>query len=267
LERALKLLDEEYFGREQEFYEKLCKKYNIKAENEYVLSQYNVPSVSEILQEDELIICAQCQERYRYSEFPDAEWKHGYYLACKQCCAEKDNITTLRWHNEYHSPNCVLEQDREILGCSASDHKYALVDMKPVCKGVHCWRWHTKSYQTWFLWGISSFKKFSNSSYNEATVWGIAGNNQSYRNGSTRHELTAHFFSSEQILLDMLLDLNKGELSFQKPGSAYVVKLDSIPEQKEGWVPHVNIYYTGTKCQVKKIPPAWFGKNPAAIKF
>ena len=143
-----------------------------------------------------------------------------------------------------------------------------MVDGKPVTTGIHCWRWKTKNHQSWFLWGISHQKKHNDSSYAQHGVFGIAGSNQSYKNGSCRYDIRTNKFFKNEIIFDMLLDLKKGELKFQVPGDDYVGVMTEIPkDNKEGWVPHVGMYYRNGQVQVKKIPVTWFGKNPNRVKF
>jgi hypothetical protein len=124
---------------------------------------------------------------------------------------------------------------------------------------------------TWCLWGISAPKKFVDASYSAQTVWGIAGSNQSYANGVCKYDVqTTKFYGKEEVYIDMLLDLNKCELKFKLVSSneEYEAKMVNIPNnQHDGWVPHMNIYYAGANCQIKKIPTAWYGKNPTRVKF
>ena len=100
-------------------------------------------------------------------------------------------------------------------------------------------RWCTKHYQSWFLWGISHSKKHTDSSYGNQGVFGIAGSNQSYKNGQCTYNIqTGVFFGGKkQVLVDMLLDLNAGELKFKVPGNETEAKMTGIPKDKaEGWV-------------------------------
>jgi len=113
-------------------------------------------------------------------------------------------------------------------------------------------------------------KKYTDNSYGNQGVFGIAGSNQSYKNGQCTYDIqTGVFFGGKnKVIIDMLLDLNCGELKFKIPGNDTEAKMTGIPkDNQEGWVPHCNIHYANANVQIKKIPISWFGKMPKRVKF
>ena len=107
-------------------------------------------------------------------------------------------------------------------------------------------------------------------SYNEPSVYGIASSGSSYKNGASAGGLNAgHMYNRAELLIDCKLDLNKGEMHYMIVGDAQkrLVKMTGVQKSDKGYVPHMNIYYENVNVQVKKIPTAWFGKNPKRCKF
>ena len=277
LKHALELLDTEYFGSEHDLYLKIFNKYNDETDNnsaeiEYFLPTYTTPLISELLitEYGENILCSECLQEYSYREFPEDELlNNGYYLACSRCAPDRNNVISLKWHKEFKSDAVILENNGYLAKVITSNHRYCTIDQRGVTKGVHVWRWCTKQYSSWFLWGISSSKKYTDNSYGNQGVYGIAGSNQSYKNGQCAYDIqTAVFFGKNKVLIDMMLDLNKGELKFKIPGNATEAKMVAIPKENvNGWVPHCNIHYANANVQVKKIPISWYGKMPKRVKF
>mmetsp|Transcript_38321 Transcript_38321/g.62818 ORF Transcript_38321/g.62818 Transcript_38321/m.62818 type:complete len:330 (+) Transcript_38321:25-1014(+) len=277
LQRALQLLDTEYVGREQDLYELIYKKYaanidDIVMESEFMPSRYTCPLVSEYLitEHGDAILCSECLQSFQYTEFPEDELNNGAFLACKRCAPDRNNVVELKWHAQYKSDAVLLENNGYNAKVTTSNHKYCLVDQPGVVKGVHCWRWCTRHYQTWFMWGISNRKKHTDASYSNKNVFGIAGSNQSYKNGACVYDVQTNVFfgGKTEVIIDMLLDLNKGELCFKIPGNESEAKMTGIPkDDPEGWVPHCNMHYANATAQVKRIPTNWYGKNIKRVKF
>ena len=275
LNHALKLLDTEYFGSEQELYQKICKKYNIiDIEPIYILEKYSTPLISELLitESSDNILCSECLQEYNYKQFPlDELLNNGYYLACSRCAPDRNNVISLKWHNEFKSDSVILENNGYLAKVIQSNHRYCVINSRPITKGIHCWRWCTKQYQSWFLWGISSLKKYTDNSYGNQGVFGIAGSNQSYKNGQCAYDIQTNVFfgGKNMVQIDMLLDLNKGELKFKIPGNNTEAKMIGIPinNPNGGYVPHCNIHYANCSVQIKKIPISWYGKMAKRVKF
>eukprot|EP00484_Ammonia_sp_Unknown_P030320 CAMPEP_0197033630 /NCGR_PEP_ID=MMETSP1384-20130603/11992_1 /TAXON_ID=29189 /ORGANISM="Ammonia sp." /LENGTH=351 /DNA_ID=CAMNT_0042463469 /DNA_START=39 /DNA_END=1094 /DNA_ORIENTATION=- len=280
LNHALQLLDEEYFGREQDLYEFIYDKYvecmqanSVKREGEYLPGKYSTPLISEVLltENGDSILCSECLQEYGHAEFPDDELQcNGYYLACSRCAPDRNNVVALKWHPQYKSDSVVFENNGYVAKVTANNHRYCLVNQRPVTKGIHCWRWCTKHYQSWFLWGISHCKKYTDNSYGSQGVFGIAGSNQSYKNGQCTYDIqTGVFFGGKnQVIMDMLLDLNTGELKWKVPGNETEAKMTGIPKDNaQGYVPHVNMHYANATVEIRKIPTSWYGKMSQRVKF
>jgi len=269
LAKAIKLLDEEYFGNEQEFYEMLCKKYDTVAEEAYSLPFYTVPLVSELLRDQGQVKCAECEQVFPPDAFPEEEWNNGSFLACSNCAKDRFNVSTLKWSKEFKSDTIELQNNEEVATITNTGHKYVCANVPPVKHGIHCWRFRTENKSTWVMWGVSAPKVLSDSSFSVATVWGAGGGNQTYKNGAASYNLqTSQFFNNADEFIDVLLDLNECKLKFKQPEVDYEIVLDAInKDQEEGFVPHVNLHYANTKVQVKKIPYAWYGKYKNRVKF
>ena len=116
------------------------------------------------------------------------------------------------------------------------------------------------------FYGVSHQKKHNDSSYAQHGVFGIAGSNHHIK---MDHVVMIY----EQInilkmkLYLILLDLKKGELQFQVSGDDYVGVVTEIrKDNKEGWVPHVGMYYRNGEVQGKKYSNmVW--KEPKSCKI
>ena len=97
----------------------------------------------------------------------------------------------------------------------------------------------------------------------------MAGSSSAYQNGRNIYDMdTRRFYEGNEVLIDMKLDLNTGELHYCLVGDDKVAKMTGIEKNNQkGFTPHINIYYSLCKVQVKKIPYSWFGKNPKRVKF
>merc|ERR1712129_520791 len=141
-----------------------------------------------------------------------------------------------------------------------------------VRRGVHCWRWLSKQQRTWGLFGVSECRAHRDGSYSEQGVYGIASSGSYYANGQSRNDVAAHsMYDKAELMLDMKLDLNKGELVYMLVGDKEkkemrIKGVERKTKDDKGYVPHISIYYKDTNVQIKKIPPAWFGKHPKKAK-
>ena len=122
-------------------------------------------------------------------------------------------------------------------------------------------------------------------------MWGITPCNQSNRNGFWSRDQslrTEHFKNRDILVLDMLLDCDRGQLIFRevrnsgngKNGrnnqyyddnvlyglSTYSPRIDANGKEHESigvptqWVPHFNLHSIGSEISVKKIHVSRFGK-------
>ena len=184
---------------------------------------------------------------------------------------DRNNIVSLKWNEQFKSsPEITLEHNAFVAKIMQNGHRSACIDMKSCKNGTHCFRWKTKYYQSWIMWGIGVPQKYPNNSYSSQKTYGIAGSNQTYKNGVCQYNVqTNQFFGGKsEVYIDMLLDLNKGELRFVIPGLNSEAKITGINiNEPMGYVPHVNMHYSGVTVQIKKIPVNWFGKNPNRVKF
>ena len=103
-------------------------------------------------------------------------------------------------------------------------------------------------------------------------VYGISGSNQAYKSGQQIRDIpTTHFYNNQdEAFIDMRLDFVKGELSFLVVGDdrSKIATITGLPKHSaKGFVPHIDIYYRESQCQIAKIPASWFGKNAQRVKF
>jgi len=119
------------------------------------------------------------------------------------------------------------------------------------------------------MFAVSAPNAFPDGSYNSQTVFGISGGDTSYVNGQYQGlAQTTRFYAKEENLFDMILDLNKLELRFKLVDEDHEVKISNLTANfADGWVPHMNIYYSPGNVQMKKIPMAWYGKGANRVKF
>ena len=275
MKHALELLDSTYFGNEHALYEHIFNKYiddksELLKKSEFVPLRYSTPLISEVLLVDnELIECSECLNSFPSNQFPADEFRNGYMLACAACSPDRNNVKSLKWHKQFKSASVMLENNGYTAKVNQSAHKYVVTDMRPMLKGVHCFRYFTKNHSTWHLWGISNLKKYTDNSYGNAGVYGIAGSNQSYRNGACGYDVQTNVFfgGKKEVMIDMLLDLNKGMLCFKIPGSESEAKMLNIPKSADGYVCHCNIHYANASVQIKKIPTSWYGQMAKRVKF
>jgi hypothetical protein len=72
---------------------------------------------------------------------------------------------------------------------------------------------------------------------------------------------TSTHFRGDIREIDMLFNVDLGELCFQLVGSSIaVIKFDDIPtDNQNGWVPHFDIYTKQVTIRLAKISISWFG--------
>jgi len=271
LDKALKLLDEEYIGNEQNFYEYLCNKYKINIqliEKEPLLNTNCLSLLNEIYYDEQNIECYECKKLKNISEFDEKEiTNNGYYVACKECSPERGMIINCKWSDKLKTNALILENDRHIAKINSSVHHYVIVDGNPVRNGIHLWRWYARSVSSWCLYGVSPPKVFPDQSYSSQGLFGITGSDSAYLNGAHQAGLqTSKFYAKNDNYIDMLLDVNKLEVKYNLVGENHEVKINIIANQ-EGWLPHMDCYYSGTNVQIKKIPVSCYGKDPNKFKF
>eukprot|EP00484_Ammonia_sp_Unknown_P024662 CAMPEP_0197032784 /NCGR_PEP_ID=MMETSP1384-20130603/11368_1 /TAXON_ID=29189 /ORGANISM="Ammonia sp." /LENGTH=434 /DNA_ID=CAMNT_0042462489 /DNA_START=24 /DNA_END=1328 /DNA_ORIENTATION=+ len=274
--RAFELLNEEYIGREHEFYVFLCKKYDVdKMLDEFTTAQYMTPLLNDYLceQNNGLLTCYECNHEKLRAEFDLDEFANGAYIACRKCAPDRDSVKALKWHETFRSTgNLRLFESNHIAKQEGNGHQYALIDDTPVKHGIHCWRWKSNKHRTWLMWGISYLQQYDAPTYLKDGVYGISGSNQVYKSGQQVRGLqTTHFYGNqEEQYIDMKLDFGRGELSFLVVGDPKdkMTTIDGLPNNStKGFVPHIDIYYKEAQCQIKKIPASWFGKNASRVKF
>ena len=271
--RAAELLEDEYYGNEHSLYAAVCSKYGVVAEPEVfgVDDRATTSMTDRLLEAEEGLLCAECLELKPFTKFSRSELDcNGPFMACLHCEADRDSVEHCKWNSEWIANGVELENKDYVATIKQNGHRSAVAASKrPAVRGVHCWRWNFRNHKTWAVIGVSHPKQYGSSSYSEAGVYGVAHSSGGYRNRQSVNGLNAkHFYEGNEVLIDMKLDLGKHELSYRMVGDERVVKMDGIEkDNKLGFTPHINIYYQGEKVQVKKIPAAWFGKNPKRVKF
>ena len=121
------------------------------------------------------------------------------------------------------------------------------------------------------MWGVSEKNIFDAQSFK--ATYGIVGTSTKdkywypisgghlyykYHNGISKE----HFLFKEGEI-DMLLDVDKGELKFRIVGQSddkHEAKLYNLPKQMYGWVPHFNCYDGHTELRIAKISVKLYGK-------
>ena len=165
LMKALELLENEYIGREHEFYVFLCGKYEIgKVKDEFLVSQYCTPLLNDYLSEtnDGLLMCFECNNMKLRAEFDLEEFANGTYLACRKCAPDRDAVKSLKWHQTFRSTrNLRLIEKDHVAKVEGNGHQYACIDDNPVKSGIHCWRWKSNKHRTWCMWGVSYLKEYT----------------------------------------------------------------------------------------------------------
>ena len=125
------------------------------------------------------------------------------------------------------------------------------------------------------MWAVSDKKIFDKYSYNEA--YGISaameksswfpkdGKSLDGYYGSHNNSDRLHF-DAEQVEVDMLLDVDKGELNFcvvgqLEKGEAKMFGLPIGGEDGNGWVPHMNTTTETTSLKIAKIAVEFYGQS------
>eukprot|EP01084_Bolivina_argentea_P167951 291363_1 len=270
--KALELLENEYFGNEHNLYVYLCTKYKIEIICEYNNNNNMNRVIDKLLENKSDIKCIECAEIKPYYSYNKSELENGYFAACKECAPDRDSVKTLKWSAIYKSADTQLKNNNFVLQNSRDSHRYACVDMNnPMKQGIHCFRWYVKGHRSWLLLGISKPRKHRDGSYSDQGVFGIASAGTYYKNGATMYDIpAAAMYEKQEIFIDMKLDLSKYEMSYMVVGDAQkrLMKMTGIDKNnKDGYIPHVNVYYQSVTLQIKKIPSSWFGKNPKRCKF
>ncbi len=103
----------------------------------------------------------------------------GYYLACSRCAPDRNNIISSKWHEIYKYIANVIQ-------LKLLNLRYDVAPMRPILKQYQSWEWCIKQCQ-------SHCQKYTDNSY------GIAGSNQSYKNGQCSYELQ----SKTKVIIDM----------------------------------------------------------------
>eukprot|EP01084_Bolivina_argentea_P167952 291366_1 len=271
--KALELLENEYFGNEHALYIYLCTKYKTK---HLILDEYNGEPLNTIydkqMEKNDNIICYECEEQKDFTQFDIIELNNGYFSACKECAPDRDSVKTIKWHPEWKAPSITLKEKDYVCCKTRSCHEGATTNLKPSIKnGQHCFRWLFKKHNGWILFGIAHPKKGRNNLYADQGVYGIASGSGCYKNGVHGGGIECHhlYQNVERKLIDMKVDLNKGEILYMEVDDAQkrIVKLTGIPKSDDGYNPCVSMYYSGHTAQVKKVPVSWFGKNAKRTKF
>eukprot|EP01084_Bolivina_argentea_P062760 114744_1 len=253
---ALELLKTEYYGNEHDLYARLCTKYDIKTKDEYI---DNKNTVTEKMLEDEANIkCSECAEMKPFIAYDDHELTNGYFAACKECEPDRDSVVTMKWSAIFKSNDVQLKHSDYMAQNARDSHRYVCGDMNnPIKQGMHCFRWYVKGHRSWCLIGISHPKKHRDGSYSEQGVYGIASTGTYYKNGATMYDIPANsMYNKGELMIDMRLDLQKYELWYTvlDDPDKKVMKMTGIDKNnKDGWVPHSNVYYQTVQLQIKKI--------------
>ena len=176
-----------------------------------------------------------------------------------------DRISLLKWKHEWNSGTVKISNDSMVASASGDDrHRSISINMNSTIKtGIHCFRWKL-IHLNWSLIGISSPMKHNPDSYHSTDVCALTiGYNSKWKYANKKsisHQYGALFKpNNTPCFVDMLLDLNKCELTY-KSENKEPYTINGIKMDNNGVVPHLNMYYKGSKAQIAKIPVKWFGK-------
>lgn len=190
----------------------------------------------------------------------------------------------LKFSTEYQSEDGLeLREDNYVLvreGIpTASYNKYyrwILADMEPVTEGIHCWRVNAKHQKDggWIVYGVSPRQMFANSCGQDG-VWGVTCNGCWYPGGCTTNKISTTHFYRQNLDVDILLNLETGELRICVVGMLSTDKeavLQGIHEvdNEDGWVLHLNVFNNGdggrydtedTEVRIAEISPEIYGQS------
>ena len=162
------------------------------------------------------------------------------------------------------------------------EYRWILADIVPVTMGIRCWRISTKHQNTsgWVFYGVSPQRMFDHT-FGQHGVWGVACTG-CYPSNAKHNDFDHKMFYRSRLEVDVLLNLIEGTLRvcivgtgvLSEPGAeAILYGIDAV-ENKEGWVPHVNIYNegmdldmdtTGSELRIAELEPAFYSKPVADL--
>ena len=140
--------------------------------------------------------------------------------------------------------------------------------------GQHCFRMYYKNPKgpnEWLFFGIYKYgiePKNVSTAWQE-TSWGIGGGHI-YCNGENKSDKSMSFlYSSNENQIDMLIDFDKGILSYSIVDD---VKYRKYTFKKKfdtsiAYSVHLNLYYARSEVQVAKIDVEVFGKNKTLVQW
>eukprot|EP01084_Bolivina_argentea_P211044 359062_1 len=156
---------------------------------------------------------------------------------------------------------------------STASYRWILADIKPVSKGIHCWRVNAKheleQKSGWVVYGISP-PNDKIRDYVPIGIWGATYSMCFYPTTSKRMK-NDHLYK-QNLNVDMLLDLDKQTLNIAVVGlmdDKYQIKFSGIEKTNEfgGWCPYFNLYQNASdectvRCQLRiaHISPKLFGQ-------
>merc|ERR1712154_608445 len=105
---------------------------------------------------------------------------------------------------------CATKQDRY-------NHRYAIIDDKPVFDGIHCWRVQIKHGKAaWIMFGIGEYKQYDDRSFKE--VYGVSTASQWFpwypnKGKNTNNAEMDEWKTNDEYKVDILFNADDGSLS------------------------------------------------------
>jgi len=153
------------------------------------------------------------------------------------------------------SPTVTLSNKNLTARSTGSSHGYTQGTLE-FTKGQHYWRVNRDTAQnSWLMIGVSRKQIHNNTSYSQATVWGLASTNQQYL-ASAVSPMVSNFTTGP---LDVMLDCEAGTLTIINLANGQKHMVSNIPKSSP-LVPHFCLH-ANQQVTIRIITPREFGKN------
>jgi len=168
----------------------------------------------------------------------------------------------------YKSSGMVLSNSDSECKSDRTGHQFVF-GTKMFSSGKHAWRTTISSTSNhWIFIGIGQRKKSfyrDTLSFAHDNSWGFSSLNQTYTGGAKTIKSRNINYKTATIdwynghVIDCLLDLDNGTMSYRNNNTTSEFKLQGIP--RRNYWPHYNLYYAGSSFKVTAIHPSDYGKN------
>ena len=203
----------------------------------------------------------------------------------------------IEWSSVYKSEIIGLSADNKCVKSPTSDWYHAwIIGKDPVFEGIHCWRLFVNNPRKgWMAFCVSKPNFMYSVHYGQNNVIGIAYNDCWYYSADFRDiKVSArpttsgwkmgHFNKERKMMIDVLLDCDKGQLEFcvvtkddndyYRPKFSNLATNTNINEKNgeepyNGYVPHLNIHNSAINAEIRavKMNPKLYGKYQTDLTF